>query len=238
MKLLLNKIAHRLLTCFSGRPRLLLNAHLDRWLGYVDAEVLHLPAAMTPDKLGLALDIGANYGIMSYFLARRFKEVIAIEANPSLASALLESVPDNVRVLSTALSDHVGYGNLKVPVDRGVTLVGWGSLEPPSLHQLDRVNELNVKVTTLDALEIPQVDFIKIDVERHELALLRGSVLTLMRCKPWITVEVFPECRAEVLTFMQLQNYQSVDLMALTGHAGTSENMVFIPVGDLPTLGL
>jgi hypothetical protein len=44
----------------------------------------------------------------------------------------------------------------------------------------------------LDALDLPKVDFIKVDVEGHELAVLRGAVATLERCMPTLLVEIDP----------------------------------------------
>ena len=41
----------------------------------------------------------------------------------------------------------------------------------------------------LDSLELPRVDFIKIDVEGMELEVLQGAMSTLKRCKPMMLIE-------------------------------------------------
>lgn len=43
---------------------------------------------------------------------------------------------------------------------------------------------------TIDSLQLPRVDFIKIDVEGHELEVLWGSRETLKKYHPTLLVEV------------------------------------------------
>ncbi len=46
-----------------------------------------------------------------------------------------------------------------------------------------------VPVITLDSLNLPRCDFLKIDVEGMELAVLKGAEATIARCQPLLYVE-------------------------------------------------
>ena len=50
--------------------------------------------------------------------------------------------------------------------------------------------EITVRVSTLDGFAFDDVDLIKIDVEGHELSVLRGAIQTLQRCRPALIVEI------------------------------------------------
>jgi hypothetical protein len=46
-----------------------------------------------------------------------------------------------------------------------------------------------VRVSTVDSLELPRCDMIKVDVEGMELQVLQGAVATIGRCRPILYVE-------------------------------------------------
>lgn len=205
-------------------------ANVEYWQGCVDAEILHLPSKLPRDKRRTALDIGANRGVMTYFLARQFEAVHAFEPNPLLARDLESRVTANVRVWPVAVSDRLGVNQLRVPVSRGVWLDGWGSLEKlPPFDDLDRIDSFSIDLVTVDSLHLENVDFIKIDVERHEIEVLRGAMETISRCKPWFSIEVWEPFRKDVTALMDAQGYKAVALLEVTGVPGTPANMVFVP---------
>ena len=47
-----------------------------------------------------------------------------------------------------------------------------------------------VKVVTIDTLDLPELDFLKIDAEGHEPAVLRGAKDTIERHRPVLCLEV------------------------------------------------
>jgi hypothetical protein len=65
---------------------------------------------------------------------------------------------------------------------------------------------------TLDSYALEDVGFVKIDVEGHELAALRGAEQTLRRCRPLVLVEVEdrhrPDAVSSVRAFMATMGYE------------------------------
>jgi hypothetical protein len=65
-----------------------------------------------------------------------------------------------------------------------------------------------VPVMTIDGLCLPRCDFIKIDVEGMERAVLAGAVATIARCKPFLYVENDRADRsAELIRFLDRLGY-------------------------------
>ena len=46
-----------------------------------------------------------------------------------------------------------------------------------------------MKVKSLDSYKFDNVDFMKVDIESHELEMLKGAVETLEKCNPIIFIE-------------------------------------------------
>lgn len=139
----------------------------------------------------VALDIGANRGIYTWRLARLARQVHAFEPQPELAARLQLAVPE-ARVHALALSDGDGEAELRVPVVANIAYQGWGSIEPENSFDAVRcsaVRSIHVPSRRLDSLGLDDVGFIKIDVEGHELAVLRGAERTLSRCRPILLLE-------------------------------------------------
>ena len=136
-----------------------------------------------------AVDAGANIGIYTYFLNGHAAEVYAYEPNPGLAGRLHKLMP-KVKVRNLALSDSVAELTLKVPLDSKGRL----SHELASVAQefSGPTVDFSVHAVTIDSENLQDVGFIKIDVEQHERAVLRGAMSTIQRCRPNILIEVYP----------------------------------------------
>jgi FkbM family methyltransferase len=143
----------------------------------------------------VAIDVGANKGGFSYGLARKVEKtgcVYAFEPQTQLAQYLSMcgdrlNLPQ-LQVVAKAVSDRPGTMSLFCPPDSnspGATLV-------PGEHIPAGWIQKQVEIITLDDFlksETRPVKAIKIDVEGHELAVLRGAQRTIQRDRPVIVLE-------------------------------------------------
>ncbi|WP_150051258.1 MULTISPECIES: FkbM family methyltransferase [Methylomonas] len=157
------------------------------------AEILALTSALQPGDI--AVDVGANKGSFIPSLAKAVAagKLIAFEPQPYLADYLKGIVAaaglSNVQVEAQGVSDRSGSLRLGIP--------GYGASSPgASFEEAVMTREsctlLDVPVCTLDgyfATESRRIGAIKIDVEGHELAVLRGAESIMSHHRPLIVCE-------------------------------------------------
>jgi len=134
----------------------------------------------------VCIDIGANNGVYTYALSRLSARVEAFEPLPACARTLEAFGAANVGVHEVALSSSSGARELFVPVDSGVVHTALASFVKPK----GTFQTISVPLRKLDSYGFRDVCFIKIDVEGHELEVLRGAALTIAEYKPMVLVEV------------------------------------------------
>lgn len=180
----------------------------------------------------LAIDAGANIGYMTSIMAARVGpagRVIACEPWPENFSELKanaerwrrENGLENVVVLERALADRSGSARFKAPLDPGN--LGLGALVDPRAEidagpRATDAREIEVKVDRLDQLvtDDSTVALLKIDVEGHELQVLRGAEKLLAAGR--IRDIVFEEHRrypTPVTRYLEQFGYQ---IFAMVGH--------------------
>jgi len=139
----------------------------------------------------VVVDIGAHIGRFTLASARKASIVVAIEPVPSNFSILKENVAlngfKNVIAMSIAISDREDESPLYLPRE-GDTATS--SLEPTWSARLNRPSEamaLDVECRTLDSLvaslDMEVIHWLKIDVEGHEVPVLKGGESALRRTK-------------------------------------------------------
>ena len=137
------------------------------------------------DHNGVAVDVGAWFGPWTHWLSRRVDHVHAFEPNPDVAAVLRSTVRSNVTVHEVAVSDASG------PAPLSLSGHGLGSEGRSSLQALpDATRQVAVPRATLDSLDLDRVRFVKVDVEGHELRVLRGARGLLERWHPVLLVEL------------------------------------------------
>lgn len=188
-----------------ARFQLPLRFRYERWLGRLEPEMLLLGQLLGSKPL--AVDIGANFGPYCYCLARLGKRVEAFEPLPEIARTLGAYRSPLIRVHNVALSSAAGTLQLYTPIFDGVPYPACSTFTPvEGPHET-----CSVPVRTLDSFAFADICLVKIDVEGHELEVLRGAVDTLRREQPLLLVEIeqrhlrFP--MAEVFDFIQALGY-------------------------------
>ena len=172
----------------------------------------------------IVLDVGANIGSHCLALAPYVNNIVAFEADKENADLLeincgLQSA-DNISVKHLALGNSVGLTGTKF--DFGKTC-------------LSTVTDPDVEITTLDTwmtlhelMLLPKVDFIKIDVEGMELAVLKGGKSLITTVKPSMLIEMQDELKnPAVYDFLIEAGYKIWWYPVATFNAGNYNNNQF-----------
>jgi FkbM family methyltransferase len=134
-------------------------------------------------------DVGANYGemLVGAPIPDRAR-VVGFEPNTGLHPYLERTCVDNgidLELHGTAVSDRAGSGALAVDGQWS----GTSTLTPPEDADPGRWRLREVPVTTLDAcLGGADAWCAKVDVEGHELAVVRGASAAMARAGHWAMV--------------------------------------------------
>ena len=174
-------------TALSTKPAIFLPLRsLRNAMGYFyEKEIGLLPFLVHPQKL--AIDVGAHAGHYTHALLKLGAPVVAIDANPKMASFLSRLYGDKARIVCAAASSSSGKANLRLPKAGSH---GTATIEAQNTSLPWEVDEIEVQKVALDDIVLEAVGFIKIDVEGHELDVLLGAKGLLVRDHPTILVEV------------------------------------------------
>jgi len=158
-------------------------------VGNEEPEIQLLPYLC--DKHKISLDIGASGGSYAVHLVGLSKTCIAFEPIPKAALWLKKKLvfPDNskLRIEMVAISDSSGTAELRIPsIDAGRSTL---CITNP-VEGLGPVEIVSVHTRTLDSYHFDHpVGLIKIDVEGHEEAVLRGARALLHSDHPALIIE-------------------------------------------------
>lgn len=173
----------------------------------------------------VCIDVGANIGIHAATMARatgRTGQVIAFEPHPQLVPRLEENMLLNhfdwVTVEPRALSDQQGTATL-YSFDGRDSNQGTSTL-CKGLNGSSKT--FSVDMVTLDDYcqqqKIKRIDFIKIDVEGHELAVIAGAQQTIHQLRPTILFEHNRQLPEDTHTIMDTLSQQSYRFYAVYYH--------------------
>ena len=144
------------------------------------------------------VDVGANFGLYTKFLSELVEpsgRVYTIEPIPLtyeiLTSNLKRLKLRNVEPFNFAVSDDEGDVRMEVPCYRSGG-ENFYEARIVSSAATASVRSVRVEARPLDALfgHLRSIDFIKCDVEGHELACLRGAESILRKVKPAWLIEI------------------------------------------------
>ena len=188
---------------FARRAKFELYIHLTRYFGFKIEEDFHLLSHL--DKVGLAIDIGGNWGqsIEALRWTCKPQRIVCVEPNPYLSRILRSryKAQPEITILENAISNAPGENHLFVPRYRGFVYDGLASLDKSSAlewlnedrvagfdHSKLSIEQHKVKIITLDSLNL-QPDIVKIDVQGYELQVVKGGAETFERWQPITIIE-------------------------------------------------
>ena len=139
-----------------------------------DYDLDHLHAALSYVKTHrTAIDGGAHQGIWTRELLKMFNSVYAFEPIQS----------NREKLPSDSINFHYGLG--QVHEER---IMAPGKKNTGQWH-VATLGIDHADIIPLDSLEIPSVDFLKLDLEGYELFALKGAEITIKVNKPVILIE-------------------------------------------------
>jgi len=73
-------------------------------------------------------------------------------------------------------------------------------------------NKEQVQAITIDSLNLPRLDYLKLDVEGMEELVLEGAKKTIKRCRPIIQLEVLKSDKQNLIDTLKKYNYVTLNL--------------------------
>jgi FkbM family methyltransferase len=190
-------------TFWGGKMNVILpeivSSHIYRY-GFFDEEVCYYMIQSLEDG-GTFIDIGSHFGSFSLLaskLAGPQGRVIAIDPTPSTYKLMTENLQQfapfkNYQTFNIALYDRTEEISF---YDFGLSESAYNSIIGSRNKEVKNPENYKIKIQaqTLDdlttQLKLKQIDFIKIDAESSELAILKGGKETLKKFSPKLTVEI------------------------------------------------
>lgn len=142
-----------------------------------------------------AIDIGGHVGTWSMHLVKMFALVCAFEPHPLHREAFERNLADTPMVDEMRLYPYgLGAAEMDTVLSAGIDSTGdtWVRTVEEALNPNPAREYVPIHIRTLDSFGFSNVDFIKIDCEGYELAVLEGAKQTIAKCKPVIIVEQKP----------------------------------------------
>ncbi len=157
----------------------------------------------------LAFEVGANVGRSLARMQAAFTTVVAFEPLPATWEFAIHAVP-GVDVWPLAISDHDGFVDLIPVADQlqSDTHEAYHRANPAERQTVGAT--LTVPCRTLDSLTaLRKPDFINMDVEGHELAVLHGAKRLLADFPPqWLIEFHSKSLYAGCVTYLESFGYQ------------------------------
>lgn len=168
--------------------------HIESELNNIFAIVDTLPAD------AVIVDGGTNAGFFTIPVAHRTQgrgtRIIAFEPQRQLFQAVGGSLAingyDHVYLHNCGLGEEPGIAQLpkidySVAQDFGTVALS----DETTVKEDGWMNDRVVDITSIDAMDLPRLDFFKLDVEGYEVPALTGALATIKKHRPWIWVEYF-----------------------------------------------
>lgn len=174
---------------------------------WLSAEIRHMISSPT----AILFDVGANQGVFAKNLIRTWQglnyRLYAFEPSAKTFTILQNQVADlpYVQLINKGLGETPGRVNLYSDKEGS----GLASVYPRDLshHRIDFSSTETIELTTLDDFcaseKIDQIDFLKLDVEGHELAVLKGGKRMLGEGRVHLVQFEFGGCNIDSRTFFR-----------------------------------
>ena len=148
----------------------------------------------------IIIDGGTNIGLFSIPVAQKVKnrniKVVGFEPQRILAYALGGTIAlndlENCWVHNLALSDIIR--TVRLPEVNYNKVADYGTVQVSDDVQISEnkyLNNILVDAVSIDSLELPNIKFIKLDIEGYEIPAINGAINTIRKDKPFLWIEYF-----------------------------------------------
>ena len=165
-------------------------------------------------------DVGANIGLYSWLFRKLSsnRKILAFEPDPKnfelLQMTKENSKIKNINLFNIALSNRMETVSFQQDTLTSATgMISDGQTPWIEKYLGQETNSIQVNTDYLDNKTFKTQDpsLIKIDVEGHELEILRGGEKKLSQCKPLLLIESFPPNLDRVVNFLTKLGYKFWD---------------------------
>ena len=164
-----------------------------------------------------SVDIGANVGTYTVELQKNSRKVICIEPIKENIRYLKYLIKKNVKIYNYALSDKKKFEYIYIPKINFNFDYASATLNYKNIINFKEFKRVKIKLKKFDQLLFnthnnKNIDFIKIDVEGHELKVLKGMNIFLKKNKPIFLIEIEKRHNVsfeKVFMFLKKRNYKS-----------------------------
>jgi FkbM family methyltransferase len=140
----------------------------------------------------IAVDVGANVGLWSRPLTKKFNHVIAFEP----LEPVYQCLEKNVNGLNIEIHKHA-LGSVNDKIEMVYNAENTGS------SYVSEIGTCSIDIKRMDDLDLPKFGLLKIDCEGHELEVIKGGEQTILKYKPVIVVEQHPESEYCAATYLK-----------------------------------
>ncbi len=197
-----------ILTSSIDREIYLKNEYEKDQLDFVKKELLN-------QKYDYFFDIGAYIGYYSLSLCKLASKTAAFEPNQQNFQRLSKNVEiNNFNIICHNLGCSDSKNNLKLwYTDKNKR--GGSSILQDSDKEINKYDKSKLLFEEIDTDKLdnlyPLKDkkiFFKIDVERHELNVLKGALNIILNNKCYLQIEIFPHLQDKILSFLNNNQFK------------------------------
>ncbi|MBN2747289.1 MAG: FkbM family methyltransferase [Bacteroidales bacterium] len=209
-----------------------------------ESDFLHFIKLIKKD--GIILDIGANLGIMTYYLSKQKPDSQIFSFEPVqenlkiLKKIVQEKKLNNVEVFDIALGNKNESGTMVLPEVNHVVMQGLSHVVHESIPDFNQGKTMTIEIKKLDDLQEiihskKPVIGIKLDVENYESFVLEGATSTINKYKPIIYTELWEnENRTKCIKILTEMNYfvkvlEGKNLVDFDPKKHKTQNFFFLP---------
>ena len=146
------------------------------------------------DSNSIVIEAGTHICSHTLLLARLFKTVYSFEPFPETHKIAIENLKlnniDNVILSNKALcveNDKTIEVEFHNPLLRNIS--SWSIQFTKEKNYTTSNNFINIKLKTIDSLNLDKLDLIKLDIKGNELNAIKGGINTIKKFKPIIILE-------------------------------------------------